>query len=48
MSPVRILVVEDEKRLAATLKVGLQEQGFAVDVALDGEQGLWLATEAGL
>jgi DNA-binding response OmpR family regulator len=42
---VRILVVEDERRLAATLKVGLQEQGFAVDVASDGEQGLWLATD---
>jgi DNA-binding response OmpR family regulator len=38
-------VVEDEKRLAAALKGGLEEEGFAVDVALDGEQGLWMASE---
>ncbi len=42
---MRILVVEDEKRLAAALKGGLEEEGFAVDVALDGESGLWFATE---
>lgn len=42
---MRVLVVEDEKRLAAALKGGLQGEGFAVDVALDGEQGQWLAIE---
>ena len=42
---MRVLVVEDEKRLAATLKRGLSSEGFAVDVALDGTQGLWLARE---
>jgi DNA-binding response OmpR family regulator len=42
---VRVLVVEDEKRLAATLKRGLSSEGFAVDVALDGPQGLWMARE---
>ncbi len=42
---MRILVVEDDKRLAATLRRGLEAEGFAVDNALDGEQGLWLATE---
>jgi DNA-binding response OmpR family regulator len=42
---VRVLVVEDEKRLAATLKRGLSAEGFAVDVALDGPQGLWMARE---
>jgi DNA-binding response OmpR family regulator len=42
---VRLLVVEDEKRLAAALRRGLELSGFAVDVAGDGEQGLWLATE---
>jgi two-component system OmpR family response regulator len=42
---VRLLVVEDEKRLAATLKRGLGSEGFAVDVALDGTQGLWMARE---
>jgi DNA-binding response OmpR family regulator len=39
------LVVEDDKRLAATLRRGLEAEGFAVDNALDGEVGLWLATE---
>jgi DNA-binding response OmpR family regulator len=42
---VRVLVVEDEKRLAAGLKRGLQAEGFAVDVALDGTNGLWMARE---
>ncbi|MEZ5282509.1 MAG: response regulator transcription factor [Acidimicrobiales bacterium] len=40
-----MLVVEDEKKLAATLKRGLEMDGFAVDVALDGDDGLWLARE---
>ena len=42
---VRILVVEDDKRLAATLRRGLEAEGFSVDNALDGEQGAWLASE---
>jgi DNA-binding response OmpR family regulator len=42
---VRILVVEDEKRLAAGLKRGLEAEGFATDVALDGTEGLWMARE---
>jgi DNA-binding response OmpR family regulator len=40
-----VLVVEDEKRLAAGLKRGLEAEGFAVDVALDGNDGLWRARE---
>jgi len=40
---MRILVIEDEKRLAAILKKGLEESGFIVDVALDGEDGLFMA-----
>ncbi|MHB0871064.1 MAG: response regulator transcription factor [Chloroflexota bacterium] len=40
---MRILVVEDEKQLANVLKRGLQEQGYAVDLACDGEDGLALA-----
>lgn len=40
---MRILVVEDEVTLAAYLKRGLEREGYAVDVAGDGEQGLWLA-----
>jgi two-component system OmpR family response regulator len=42
---MRVLVVEDEKRLAAGLRNGLEAEGFAVDVALNGTDGLWLATE---
>lgn len=36
---MRILVVEDEKRIAAALKEGLMQESYAVDVALDGEDG---------
>ena len=42
---MRVLVVEDEKGLAAGLKRGLEAEGFAVDVALDGTDGLWMARE---
>lgn len=42
---MRVLVVEDEKRLAAGLKNGLEADGFAVDVALNGTDGLWMARE---
>src|SRR5688572_29155427 len=42
---VRVLVVEDEKRLAAGLKRGLEAEGFATDVVLDGNEGLWMARE---
>src|SRR3954452_21558404 len=40
MSPMRILVIEDEKKTAAFLAKGLREAGFAVDVAIEGETGL--------
>jgi two-component system OmpR family response regulator len=42
---MRVLVVEDEARMAGLLKRALQEEGHAVDVAADGQEGLWLATE---
>ncbi|MGI8700212.1 MAG: response regulator transcription factor [Nocardioidaceae bacterium] len=42
---MRVLVVEDEKRLAAGLRNGLEAEGLAVDVALDGTEGLWMAGE---
>jgi two-component system OmpR family response regulator len=45
MARMRVLVVEDEKRLAAGLRTGLEADGFAVDVALDGTDGLWMASE---
>ncbi len=42
---MRILVVEDDKHLASALKRGLEGEGYAVDVALDGREGEWLAAE---
>jgi len=42
---MRLLVVEDEKKLATSLKRGLEADGFAVDVALNGTDGLWMAQE---
>jgi two-component system OmpR family response regulator len=42
---MRVLVVEDEKRLAAALRNGLEAEGFAVDVTLNGTDGLWMARE---
>lgn len=38
-----MLLVEDEHRLSSVLKKGLEEDGFAVDAAFDGEEGLFLA-----
>ncbi|GAA3587965.1 response regulator transcription factor [Klugiella xanthotipulae] len=42
---MRILVVEDEVRLASGLRSGLEAEGCAVDVAHNGTDGLWLARE---
>jgi DNA-binding response OmpR family regulator len=42
---MRVLVIEDEARLAAGLRRGLAAEGFAVDIALNGVDGLWLARE---
>lgn len=42
---MRLLVVEDETVMAAGLRSGLEAEGFAVDVAADGIDGLWLARE---
>jgi heavy metal response regulator len=41
---MRILVVEDEKKIADFVRRGLREEGHAVDVATDGEQGQFMAT----
>ncbi len=41
---MRVLVVEDNPDLAGILRRGLAEEGYAVDVSLDGEDGLWRAT----
>jgi len=41
---MRVLVVEDEIKVASFLKRGLEAENYAVDVATDGEDGLHLAT----
>jgi DNA-binding response OmpR family regulator len=40
---MRVLVVEDERRLAGIIKRGLQEEGYAVDNAYDGEEAQYMA-----
>ncbi len=42
---MRVLVVEDEGPLAEGLRDGLEAEGFAVDIASDGLDGLWMARE---
>ena len=42
---MRVLVVDDERGLVRALQRGLTAEGFAVDVAYDGQQGLDLATD---
>jgi DNA-binding response OmpR family regulator len=42
---VRVLVVEDEPRMATLLRRGFSEEGYAVDTTGDGHEALWLATE---
>ena len=44
---MRVLVVEDEMRMAALLKRGLEEEGYAVDVAGDGQDALFRGTQVG-
>ncbi|MBI5683137.1 MAG: response regulator transcription factor [Deltaproteobacteria bacterium] len=41
---MRILVIEDEKKVANFIRAGLGEEGYAVDVAYDGIEGEYLAT----
>jgi len=42
---MRLLVIEDSPKMAKLLRRGLTEQGYAVDVADTGVDGVWLATE---
>lgn len=42
---MRVLVVEDDVKMASLLKRGLEEEGHAVDVAREGRDGLWMAKE---
>ena len=42
---MRVLVVEDEVKMASLLKRGFEEEGYAVDIASDGLTGVWMGTE---
>lgn len=42
---MKVLLVEDDRRIAAIVARGLDAEGFSVDVAFDGLEGLWKATE---
>jgi DNA-binding response OmpR family regulator len=42
---MRVLIVEDEPSMANSLRIGLESEGYIVDVAHDGVDGLWRATE---
>jgi two-component system OmpR family response regulator len=42
---MRILLVEDEPRMAALLKRGLEDERYAVDISGNGPEGLWLGSE---
>ncbi|MBF0605964.1 MAG: response regulator transcription factor [Candidatus Magnetobacterium sp. LHC-1] len=40
---MKVLIVEDEKHLGSILRKGLQEHSFSVDLAVDGQEGLYMA-----
>lgn len=42
---MRVLVADDEEKVASFVQRGLEEAGYAVDVAADGDEAAWLATE---
>jgi two-component system, OmpR family, response regulator len=42
---VRVLIVEDEVKMARALRRGLEQEGYAVDTAGDGEEGVFQGTE---
>ncbi len=42
---MKLLLIEDDKKIAAAVKRGLEGEGFTVEVAVDGNDGLWRATE---
>ncbi len=42
---MKLLLIEDDKKIATAIKRGLEGEGFTVDVAFDGTDGLWQATE---
>jgi two-component system, OmpR family, response regulator len=44
---MKILLIEDDPKLSAAVRRGLEGEGFTVDVAFDGDDGYWMASEGG-
>ena len=44
---MKLLLIEDDVRIAVAVRRGLEAEGFTVEVAHDGDDGLWRATEGG-
>lgn len=42
---MKLLLVEDDTKIAAAVARGLEAEGFTVEIAVDGDDGLWRATE---
>ncbi|HEY3139788.1 MAG TPA: response regulator transcription factor [Acidimicrobiales bacterium] len=42
---MKLLLIEDDRKIATAVKRGLEAEGFSVEVAFDGNDGLWRATE---
>jgi response regulator RpfG family c-di-GMP phosphodiesterase len=44
-SEVKVLLIKDDRKIAAAVRRGLEAEGFGVDISADGAEGEWLATE---
>jgi DNA-binding response OmpR family regulator len=42
---MKLLLIEDDTKLSAALRRGLEADGFTVDTAFDGDEGFWMASE---
>ena len=42
---MKLLMIEDDRKIATSVKRGLEAEGYSVEVAFDGSEGLWMATE---
>ena len=42
---MKLLLVEDDRKVALAVKRGLEAEDFTVEVSQDGDEGFWLATE---
>ena len=42
---MKLLMIEDDRKIATSVKRGLEAEGYSVEVAFHGSDGLWMATE---